>query len=170
MKKILQFLLVGAVSAMFTGCATMTRDESEGQIVQFDSKPEFATIFIRDANENQLIYKGQTPVRLDLKTKHKFWRGKTYKVTVSKDGYDDVVFLLKPRASVEYGAGNAALTGLGLFGWLVVDPMSGAMWNLKHNARDPRIRQLSESVLEITLPCKGTTPENLKATSVNRCK
>lgn len=147
--------VVAAFGVLFSGCASLMK-ESDKQVIQFDSDPQYAEIFIRDMSDNKIIFKSQTPVRVDLKLAHRYSTGKTYKVSVAKKGYDHTVFLLKPTADkAYYGLGNFVFGGIP--GWFVVDPITGAMWDLEHDSNETRVEKISDEVLRVKLLPYGTS-------------
>lgn len=159
----IKLLAIAALATfVLSGCATMTK-ESDKQNIQFDSDPQYAEIYIRDANDNKIIYKSQTPTRVDLTLAHKYGVGKTYKISVAKKGYEDAVFLLKPTQEKElYGLGNFIFGGVP--GWFIVDPFSGAMWNLKADAKENMVTKTTDSNLLVHLKPVGSSDKVCKKT------
>lgn len=84
MKKIIVFLLAGACAGLFSGCATILKDDS--QPVAFTSDPAGATVKINGA------VVGQTPTTVMLK--HSV---KRQMVQVEKPGYHPEAFRLEKK-------------------------------------------------------------------------
>lgn len=151
--KILALALVGFLA---TGCASFYRHSADdiavgNEQIQFISDPQYSKIEVEDLNLRQVIYKGETPVRLELKTGAKYNEGKVYQVTFSKPGYKTTKIILKGIPDEKYyKAGNIFFGSL--VGWAVVDPITGAAWTLKHNSNDKRVEKVSHDVLKITFP------------------
>ncbi len=120
-------LLCGALLPCLTGCASIIKGGS--QDVEFRSTPPEATFMIRDLNNKMSPISGTTPGKATLKRGAGYFDGAEYEVTVSKDGYAPVTVPLASGANLAYGLGNLVLGGL--IGYLIVDPATGAMWDLK---------------------------------------
>lgn len=98
--------------------------------VNITSEPDKASISIVD-EEGKEVYSGTTPTVVTLATKAGYFRGKTYTVTFSKDGYAKHTAEIRRSVSKWYIYGNFVFGGL--IGWLIVDPVTGAMWTLDQN-------------------------------------
>lgn len=108
-----------------TGCATITRGTSDTLVVESD--PPGANIRL----SNGLT--GKTP------TSFKLPRKETVVVEIEKDGYEPLSVRVTPQIS---GGGAAGMAGNVLVGGLVgvvVDPLSGAMNDLKPNPVQVRL-------------------------------
>jgi hypothetical protein len=95
--------------------------------VAFSSEPDLATIIIRDET-GSILYEDMTPATVTLKTKKGYFKGKNYTVVFKKDGYEDQEITIKRGPDGWYIFGNLVFGGL--VGWLIVDPLTGAMWKL----------------------------------------
>lgn len=85
---------------------------------------------------------------------------KSYKVLVSKEGYKDIEFTIDSRANGIYLAGNLVFGGL--IGWLVVDPLTGAMWTLDIS-KNPNIENKSNNVsIKLISDLTDDQKQNLK--------
>ncbi len=137
-----------------TGCATITRGTKDTLVVE--SEPSGANIRL----SNGLT--GKTP------TSFKLPRNKSLIVTIEKDGYEVVNVNVNPQI---VGAGAAGMAGNVLVGGLigvVVDPLSGAMKDLKPNpvkvnlVASPKANAIAPpSAPQPAAPAK-TTEESLK--------
>lgn len=88
------------------------------------------------------IFSGTTPTTVTLKKADgTYFGGKTYTVNISKDGFDPRILTVNSTPNGWYVAGNLLFGGL--IGWLVVDPITGAMYNLSPSEIDA---SLNESV------------------------
>lgn len=139
------FLLGLSLAAMLSGCATIL---GQGGYDHFDitSDPTAAKIIITDitdANASKIVLESKTPLEVDLKKHNGYFSGKTYSVLVSKDGYKDVEFTINNRPNGWYLGGNFIFGGL--IGWLIVDPLTGAMWTLDVS-KNPNVETKDQSV------------------------
>ncbi len=109
-----------------TGCATIVGDKT--QLMAISSTPDRANIKITDEHGMD-IYEGMTPTTVTLqKGDGTYFGGKTYTVTISKDGFNSTVITINHNANGWYIFGNIIFGGL--IGWLIVDPLTGAMYTL----------------------------------------
>lgn len=113
---------------MTTGCASILSDEVYP--VSVTSSPSSAAIEIRDQDGN-VVYNGQTPALVKLKSNAGFFDGETYRIEFKKDGHSSEQFVLNSGVDGWYW-GNILFGGL--FGMLLVDPATGAMFDLPNQA------------------------------------
>lgn len=114
-------VLIGALvcALCFTGCATITRGTKDTLVVESD--PAGATVTLSNGMT------GKTPTSFKLPRKHPLT------VTIAKEGYETLTVQVNSQVS---GAGAAGMAGNVLVGGLVgavVDPLSGAMKDLRPN-------------------------------------
>ncbi|MGC3873503.1 hypothetical protein ACPF7Z_09570 [Halomonas sp. GXIMD04776] len=119
--------VIAAIGALaLSGCATIVGDKD--QTVTINSSPSNADVVITDETSNQ-IFAGQTPTTVQLnKSDGSYFGGKTYTVEISKEGYEERTLMINATPNGWYIGGNILFGGL--IGWLVVDPLTGAMYNL----------------------------------------
>lgn len=127
MNKILNGCFAVALSLSMTGCATIF-GKSGPQSVEINSQPAEAKVIVTDRDSNMKVFEGQTPTMVRLDKKKGYFSGRRYEVTISKPGYQNAVVFVSPKVGGWYLAGNFVFGGL--IGWLIVDPATGAMWNL----------------------------------------
>ena len=109
-----------------TGCATIVGEKN--QIIPITSSPSSAKILITDEKGTD-VFEGQTPTTVTLqKSDGSYFGGKTYSVMISKEGYAPRTITINHTVTGWYLAGNIVFGGL--IGWLIVDPLSGKMYNL----------------------------------------
>lgn len=96
--------------------------------VNINSRPGGAEITITDEAGNH-VYSGKTPTTVKLKTKRGYFKGKDYTVTFKKSGYDSHSAVISRKTDGWYIYGNLLFGGL--VGWLIIDPVTGAMWKLE---------------------------------------
>jgi hypothetical protein len=124
------------MAALFTvmplaGCASMVSGPS-GK-VQFTSQPGNAQVTVVDVSRKtpKTVFTGTTPATATLKRGAGFFQPAKYMVTFTKDGYTTLEQKIKTGINGWYIGGNFIFGGL--IGYLVVDPLTGAMWTLEGN-------------------------------------
>ena len=121
------FLLFAVCLALNSGCASIISDSKYS--VSIGSEPEGAEYNIIDKKGN-VVYKGTTPdLTPPLKAGAGFFSAADYKVTFKKEGYEERTVALNQKLDNWYLFGNLIFGGL--IGYLIVDPITGAMWELK---------------------------------------
>lgn len=118
------FVLGGLIPLL--GCATIIKGSD--QKVGFQSTPSGAKVSVFDIN-GQLVADGTTPVTIPLKKGASYFQAAKYRIVFEAPGRQKKEIWLS--GSLEGGwyiAGNFLVGGL--IGWLIVDPLSGAMWTL----------------------------------------
>ncbi len=134
------------------GCATIVGDRD--QLIGLKSNPDGAQITITDENGIE-VFKGTTPTSVTLKKKDGYFDGNDFMVKIQKTGYQDQEVALETNVSGWYIFGNLIFGGL--LGYLVVDPLSGAMWTIDPENIDAKLMTVeqaeegSEKTLNITL-------------------
>lgn len=119
-----------ALSCMLlaSGCATIV--SKTAYPISISSAPEKADIQVTDVNGRE-VYSGTTPTVVKLKTGGGYFKKQMYTVKFTKEGYDVKTMTLHSDFNGWY-IGNLVFGGF--IGFLIVDPISGAMW--KFNQRD----------------------------------
>jgi len=126
MKIFFRIVLATFVVLAVSSCATIIKGGSQDVSVQSD--PSGATVVIYDS-ANQEVWSSTTPTTVELDRGDGFFRAATYRVDVSLDGYETSTVEITGSINGWYAAGNLVLGGL--IGWLIVDPLTGAMYNLR---------------------------------------
>lgn len=109
-----------------TGCASIV--SKSNYPVNITSQPSDADITIVN-KKGRVVYEGKTPTIVDLKAGAGFFQGQDYVVTFNKDGYETQTAQIERKLDNWYLFGNIAVGGF--IGWLIVDPITGAMWVLE---------------------------------------
>jgi len=117
------FIALGLVISIM-GCASIVSKSMYP--VTINSQPKGADITIKDEN-GQLMYEGKTPTTLTLAAGEGYFHGKDYTVTFSKPGFGEQRTIIKSGLDGWY-IGNILFGGL--IGFLIVDPLTGAMFKL----------------------------------------
>ncbi|MGC8769587.1 MAG: hypothetical protein ACP5Q2_09835, partial [Calditerrivibrio sp.] len=77
------------------------------------------------------VFEGESPTIVSLEKKRGFFQGKSYTVVISKPGYNEKTIKVNTTPNGWYILGNIVLGGI--IGWLIVDPLTGAMWTFDTN-------------------------------------
>jgi len=126
LKKILTFSFAVAFLTL-TSCASVVRGSKEN--FNFMSNPSGATVEIFDRS-NMQVAKITTPAQIALKKGARYFSGQTYTVKVTKEGYKPSSFRIDNNVNIgAYLVGNILFVGI--LGYVIVDPLTGAMWNLE---------------------------------------
>ena len=123
MKAVLAMFVV-FVAVVSTGCSSIV-SKSE-YTVAVNSSPDGSNFVITDKN-GQKVHSGVTPASVTLKSSSGYFSGQTYTITFQKEGYAEKVFTVQSSLDGWY-IGNVVFGGL--IGMLIVDPATGAMYNL----------------------------------------
>jgi len=107
------------------GCSSIITGGHEK--IPVNSTPTAANITVYDL-AGQTVATGTTPTELKLKKKAGYFKGADYKLVIEKTGYRTLEIPIKHNIHGWY-FGNFGFGGL--IGFLVVDPLTGAMWKLK---------------------------------------
>lgn len=118
-------LLAAMAALAMSGCATIF--EGGTQPVTFKSVPESASISITN-RAGEKIHAGTTPATVVLKRGAGYFKSESYTVAITQSGYKPLELTVTGSVNGWYFAN--ILFG-GVVGMLIVDPATGAMYNLK---------------------------------------
>ncbi len=122
--------LMAAAITLTTGCASIIGEPT--QMVSINSSPDGANIANTD-EKGMSVFKGTTPTTVTLqKADGSYFGGKTYALTISKDGFGSQIITIDSSPNGWYIGGNLLFGGL--LGWLIVDPLTGSMYTLTPDA------------------------------------
>ncbi len=100
------------------------------------------------------VWSSETPTTVSLKRGSSYFQGASYRIEVEKKGYAKKQFQITSTLNAGwYIIGNLFIGGW--IGWLIVDPITGAMWNLSPEKVSIALESGKASYL---LP--GETPNN----------
>lgn len=123
---ILKIIIAITLSAVL-GCASIVSGST--QEVNINAKPDAAIIRIYDNNNNdKLVYESKSFARVELNRGSGFFKGASYRVEVTGEGYEPFIFPIKTQINWWYLGGNFFFLPISL-GYLI-DPATGAMWDL----------------------------------------
>lgn len=120
MKKI----LLAAIAFVIVGCSSII-SKSEYSVA-INSNPSGANFEIVNRS-GQKVQSGVTPNSVVLKSSSGYFKGETYTINIVKDGFIDKTYTMQSTMDGWY-IGNILFGGL--IGMLIVDPATGAMYNL----------------------------------------
>lgn len=130
-------VFVASLAAVaMTGCATIF--EGGTQPVTFKSVPESASISITN-RAGEKVHAGTTPVTLTLKRGAGYFKSEIYTVRIEKEGFERKELTVTGTTNGWYVAN--ILFG-GLIGFLIVDPLTGAMYDLAPGTVDASLDAL----------------------------
>jgi len=118
-------LIAGAVGAMFLASCSSIISQSEYSVA-IDSTPTGASFVITNKS-GQRVHSGVTPSSVTLNSSAGYFKGETYTIALNKNGYVDKTYTIQSSVDGWY-FGNILFGGL--IGMLIVDPATGAMYNL----------------------------------------
>lgn len=127
-------IVLSVTIAVLCGCATIF--EGGTQPVTFKSVPDSAQLTIRN-RAGEKVHVGATPATVTLKRGAGYFKSEAYQVTVEKAGYAPTTVSLTAGVNGWYVAN---LIFGGLIGLLVVDPMTGAMYDLSHDTVETSLK------------------------------
>jgi len=113
-----------AAATALSGCASIVHNGPRP--ISVASTPPGATVTIYDRND-ALVETHTTPFIAQLPTKYRYFKGQQYRLVFELAGHAKSEVKLEPKVSGWY-FGNIVFGGL--LGLLVVDPLTGAMYNL----------------------------------------
>lgn len=118
---------IAVAAVLASGCASIVHGGPRS--VPVASNPPGASVSIYD-RDGKMVSQNTTPFIATLPTKYRYFSGQTYKLVFEKAGYRKQEVELRSTMSGWYW-GNIVFGGL--IGMLIVDPNTGAMYNLAPN-------------------------------------
>ena len=166
LKQLSAVAMLGACSAI-TGCATIVHGGPRP--VSVASTPPGAKVTIYDRS-NALVQTSTTPFVAQLPTKSGYFKAPAYRIVFQMPGCAPTEVSLDSSVSGWYWA-NIAFGGL--IGMLIVDPLTGAMYNLKPEKIEQPLTASQAQVnrdgkgLLVVLASQTTEPERADMGRVN---
>jgi hypothetical protein len=149
-----------ALIYMLSGCASIASGSQ--QSINVSSDPSEAGVKIYDSTGG-VVYDSHTPATVSLRKGQGYFQGATYRVVIEKQGFKPKEVLIRSDLQVGwYVVGNFFIGGL--IGWLIVDPLTGAMWTLSPesvNANLPRDAAAAPGSAEIRVVLLEDIPAGL---------
>ncbi len=128
MKKLLLSAVMGAT--LLSGCATIVSESSYPVAILSD--PSHAEFSIQN-RAGYVVSRGLTPQVVTLKAGAGYFKKEHYTITFKKTGFSTKSISLRPSVDGWYIGGNLVFGGF--IGWLIVDPLTGAMYKLPEQVR-----------------------------------
>ena len=118
--------LVVITALLSSGCASIFNGGNRN--IAINSQPSGAQVTVAKIKTGEMLYSGVvTPLTVSLPPKAGYFRGQSYVVSFKLAGYQSATVQIVPTLSGWYFA-NIILGGA--IGMVVVDPLTGSMWNL----------------------------------------
>lgn len=149
----LYLALIIASSFIFTGCASIVGKSHYP--VSFNTEPSGASVQVTDENGVQ-VFNGTTPATTVLKSGEAYFDRKSYTAKFSKAGYDSQISQINSSISGWY-IGENILIG-GLIGWLIVDPITGAMYEIDDTNIYASLPHSNQSLAQQSFGSQNTSP------------
>jgi hypothetical protein len=148
---------VAIAAVLSSGCASIVHGGP--RTVPVASNPPGAKVSIYD-RDGKVVSQNTTPFIATLPTKYRYFAGQSYKLVFEKEGFRKTEVELRSTMSGWYW-GNLVFGGL--LGMLVVDPNTGAMYNLspnkvEHTLSADTAAQLREGKTLVVMTLSQATP------------
>jgi hypothetical protein len=140
---VLILIVLGSTMLFSQGCASIMGGGK--QTVSITSEPTGAAYTIYN-KKGQAIDNGTTPATVTLKPGAGYFSAEKYVVKLTRDGCKDCETPIETGISGWYIGGNLLFGGL--IGYLIVDPLTGAMWTLKDCHVDMNAEPLTQGTGE----------------------
>lgn len=127
--KILLSSLILLVSLFsFNSCATiMSRSTYD---ISLNTEPSNALVHVLN-KKGEVVASGVTPTTVRLKAGDGYFKRASYALHISKDGYESIQYPLTASLDSNY---IWNLFSWSIWGFLVLDPLTGAMWEFPNNS------------------------------------
>lgn len=155
-------ILLGVLLGGLSGCSSIV-SKSEYSVAIASNPGDAQFTVVNKAGEE--VHRGVTPATVTLKSSSGYFKREQYEVTFLKEGYADRTFTLTSTVDGWY-YGNILLGGL--IGMLIVDPATGAMYNLPKRLEvslDEQVSQVQSK--DITIASIESLTESEKARLVD---
>ncbi len=127
---------------LLSGCASIVSKTSYPVYIR--TTPAHTNVSITD-KYGKVVYKGQSPVHVTLKSGAGFFSKAEYQVKMSAPGYNEKIVPINYKLNGWY-FGNLLFGGV--IGLLIVDPATGAMWRIADPVIDENLEKTtSETVV-----------------------
>lgn len=155
-----KFLSICLAATIFSSCATIVSDSD--YVVQVNSNPSNSNFKVTNAS-GVVVHSGTTPASISLSAKKGFFSGAKYNIVFEKPGFAPQTVPVHADIDGWY-IGNLLFGGF--IGFLIVDPLTGAMWKLDPIANASLSRTISKNedsdVKQLHIMNVDQIPQNLK--------
>lgn len=149
MKKLLLALLGVGLVATSTSCASLFGYTSYN--VSINSVPSEAQLTITNGRGVE-VFSGVTPATVRLKSSEGFFRSASYTLRFTKAGYDEYQTQLSASIQPWYFANILLFVVPGM---LIIDPATGAMWQLDQDQVNVRLQPAKSASTAQVLDAEG---------------
>lgn len=160
-----------ALSVTLTGCASIVHGGARS--VSVASQPSGAKATISKADSGAVVSVNTTPFTISLNPKANFFSGQDYRIKLELPGYQSAEVMVRAKLS-GWLWGNILLGDkIGLVGVLIVDPATGAMWNLAPEKIDQPLTAAQASLITsgkgfvVVLVSQATATEKAAMVRIN---
>ena len=159
--------VVFGVGTALSGCATIVH--SGPRAIPISSSPPGAKVSIYDRS-NTLVQTNTTPFVAQLPVKYGYFKAQNYRLEFELPGHAPAVVNLDSSVSGWY-FGNLAFGGL--LGMLIVDPLTGAMYNLQPQKIEQHLTAAQAQIIRsrdgilVVLLAQATPDERAEMVRVN---
>lgn len=123
-----RIILACVACSLSSGCASIMCGDDKTINIQSDP-PGANFVILRPGGD--VVTQGTTPTNVTLKRGRGYFQAGDYMVRFVKEGYEDLSVPIEQGYETGwYFAGNIIVFG-GLLGLVIVDPITGAMWDIK---------------------------------------
>lgn len=134
-------LTLMSASLFFTpGCCSIMTDSTYP--VSIRTFPKNADVTIRNMKTGVVVCETKSPDVVRLPSGAGYFSRAQYEITARKDGYAPSKQFIEAKLKTGWYWGGNFLIG-GAIGWLLVDPVTGAMWGI--NEKDVTLQLMRES-------------------------
>jgi hypothetical protein len=126
---VMRLLSLVVIGSLLSGCATII--SGSRQKIDIITSEEGAKVEIINQNNNKVFEQttASFPTVARLKRGDGYFSGAEYRVEISKEGSEKRTAMLQTNFNAAPYLSNIILAGW--VGWLIVDPITGAMWKFK---------------------------------------
>jgi hypothetical protein len=136
--------IIAVIITVFTsGCASIVHGGPRNIVV--NSQPTGAKVAISKFDTGEVVHGGTTPFTVSLSPRRGFFKGQSYDLRIELPGHRLANVTVRSEISGWY-FGNILFGGL--IGMLIVDPATGAMWNLTPQRVDQSLSPDQASLLQ----------------------
>lgn len=114
-----------ALAVLGGACSSIVHSGNRNIIV--NSNPTGAKVTVFKNGTTEAVHSGTTPITLSLDPRGGYFKGQAYTLKFELTGYKPTDVEIRPEMSGWF-FGNILFGGL--IGMIVVDPLTGSMWNL----------------------------------------
>lgn len=121
----MNLLIVASSLLLFSSCASILSQSSYP--VYVNSNPSNASLSVRNS-EGEIVFQGETPATVKLDASEGFFAPASYSFEITLAGYTTKIRTVNATIDPYYFLN---LLGPNVLGLLVIDPLTGAMWQLR---------------------------------------